>query len=220
MLLYSLLLYKLIPTLNFKIFRIDEWTNHHVQMICNKKGYFPPWKRIWVLVAPFSEEWDQSWTTFFGEIRKYDDQMCMESFEGESTHGKQLDVCGEWIPKAVTEVLRAGEVRLGGVEPVTHLKESQGFLPAFGKVHSPIPVEGMCGAWCWFYYLWASKGWALQSLAIIRAHVVQRYKDGGWFGRPVTFYNTHTHTHTHTHTQSHLGGYNRQVLCRNINVLL
>lgn len=114
MLLYSLLLYKMIPTLNFKIFRIDEWTNHHVQMICNKKGYFPPWERIWVLGVPFSEEWDQSWTTFFGEISKYDDQMCMESFEGESTHGKQLDVCGEWIPKAVTEVLRAGEVRLGG----------------------------------------------------------------------------------------------------------
>ena len=76
----------------------------------------------------------------------------MGSFEGESTQGKQLDVCGEWIPKAVTEVLRAGEVRLGGEEMVTQLKQSQGFLPAFGKVHSPTPAEGMCGGWCWFYY--------------------------------------------------------------------
>lgn len=154
----QLLLYKMIPTLNFKIFRINEWTNHYVQLLCNKKGYFPPWERIWVLGVPFSEEWHPSWTTLFAEISKYDDQRCTGSFEGESTQGKQLDVCGERIPEAATEVLRAGEVRLGGEEAVTHLMDSQGFLPAFGKVHSPIPAEGMCGGWwqtshCWFYYL-------------------------------------------------------------------
>lgn len=62
--------------------------------------------------------------------------------EGIRGKGSWMCVCGEQLSMSATDVQRALQVRLGGkTELVAQWKESQGFLPASGKVHVSPPIH-------------------------------------------------------------------------------
>lgn len=164
--------------------------------------------------VPFSEKWGPNWTSFFGEISKYDNQGCKGSLEEKGIRRKHSWMCVvSRFPRLLgVEVLGASKVRLGGKKAVTHPKESRGCLPAMGKVHSSTPAEGSGRVWGWWQtsncscsYLSTELLKGEPSFFGLLGHDQSRFipmqrdartEDG--LGGTVTFYTTHTLVHTTT----------------------